>query len=274
MSVRTHSSPARSLVLAVALVAALLQWTAPAASAAAPSNDDRAGAVVVSTLPCTTTVDTSEATSAADDDPPCGAATVWYAFTPPASAAYRVSAASAAVPVVLGMSGPDIGSVCYFGDASGVATIQFLTGGNTYLVEVATNTPAVPGQVGPGGPVVVGIEGPPPPLTVTATVDSVLLGAVPGTVVLSGTLRCNRDIGFAGIGGLVVQKQGRVVVSAQFGSGVPACSPTPSPWTTTSFLAERVFLPHTATVTGSTGGCDAFTCVDFPFTTTVKVRSK
>jgi hypothetical protein len=76
---------------------------------------------------------------------------------------------------------------------------------------------------------------------IQVTLDSAALGSEPGTVVLSGTVSCDKPVA-AAVFGDVAQVQGLDIARDFFGLPVQ-CSTTPSVWTTTSFGALRVFLP-------------------------------
>lgn len=109
----------------------------------APANDDFADARVISALPFGETVDTTAATGEADEpQPQCfwpGAGTVWYAFTPDATATLLFSAQQ---------SGYLFGVAVYSGDtlgtlqeaACGIGEVAFRAeAGVTYHLQVFSN---------------------------------------------------------------------------------------------------------------------------------------
>ena len=77
---------------------------------------------------------------------------------------------------------------------------------------------------------------------IAVTLDSAELGDAPGTVVLTGTVTCDRSVE-AGVFGDVAQVQGLDIARDYFSvEAAVQCSTTPSAWTATSAGALRVFL--------------------------------
>lgn len=250
--------------IALGVVVALATMVASPAYAAAPSNDDIINATVVSGTPHSDTVDTSEAT-VADGDSGCGAATVWYTFTPTTDGAYLFTTIGSDYDTTLALFEGSPGNLTLLAcndDAVGLqsAIRSDLTAGTTYYVEAGTCCGGDIGQVGPGGNLVLNVDVAPAAFEVVLTVDGATLGTAPGTAIVSGSVTCNND-GYVSVWGTLRQKQGLNVARGDFYTET-SCSSTPTTWTATVDAGSRVFLPKGATVTATASGCDTFSCDD------------
>lgn len=164
--------------LTVAMVLAGLVGAAGPAQAVAPPNDSIDAAVAFSDVPFTTTADTREAT-VDGTDADCGSATLWYAFTPSASARIAVDTFGSSYDTMLGLysgsqSAPDLQD-CNDDAQDGVQS-QLLfdaVAGETVFIS-AGSFPSTddPGQVGPGGDLVLTVDLAPDPIQVTVTAAS------------------------------------------------------------------------------------------------------
>lgn len=266
---RNRRALSRSVAVATTLVASLVFWPVSAVQAAPPANDDPSAAVVVSSLPFSTTVDTTEATFSTADPFGCGVATVWYSFTPTTTGEYAVRASSSEVAPVVAVRGRPFGDECY---RTASANVSFVAG-STYLIMAGTDGIGDPGQVGPGGSLVVTVDGPFAPFAATVAVGRVVLGSAPNTVDVTGTLACNRTDASALLSGGVTQVRGRRVAEAFFGLGI-ACPESPTPWTTTANVATGPVLPGLATIDIQFSACTFPTCVVGTVRTTLPVRAR
>jgi hypothetical protein len=263
----------RSVVATVAAVA-LVTFVAPTASAIAPGNDDIGNAVVVPGIPYTNTVDTSEATFA-EGDSGCGAATVWYTFTPDADGAYVTDTIGSDYDTTLAAFDGSPGNLNLLAcndDAVGLQSrlVLDLSAGTTYYFEAGTCCGGDIGQVGPGGTLVINVSIAPPAFDIQLTLDGqARIGSDLGTAIVSGTLSCNND-GYVVVYGTLRQRQGLNVARGDFYIET-ACSSTPTTWTATVDAGSRIFLTKNATLTATASGCDAFTCDDDTASRTVKV---
>ena len=118
------------------------------------------------------------------------------------------------------------------------------------------------------------VDGPYPPLEVSATVDRVVLGSAQNTIDVSGTVSCNRDAD-AYVSGSVYQVRGKRGAEAVFRSGV-TCSASPVRWTTTAVSNQGSVAAGVATVTGSYSACIVTVpyCVYGSISTTLQVRAR
>ena len=250
--------------IALGVVVALATMIASPAYAAAPSNDDIVNAIVVSGTPYSDTVDTSEA-SVADGDSGCGAATVWYTFTPTTDGAYAFTTIGSDYDTMLALFEGSPGNLTLLAcndDAVGLqsAIKRDLTAGTTYYIAAGTYPGGEIGQVGPGGNLVLNVDVAPAAFEVVLTVDGARIGTERTTAIVSGTVTCN-NYGYVSVSGTLRQKQGLIVARGDFYTET-SCSSTPTTWTATVDAGSRVFLPKGATVTATTSVCDLFTCDD------------
>jgi hypothetical protein len=219
----------RKALIVLCFVATTVLGTSSAAHAAPPSNDDITNATVVTGPSFTDSLDTREATAAAVDQA-CGAATVWYQYTPTAETQLTVDAYS--YESFIGLFSGDPSNPTYHGCTQYYLSTR-LTPGQTYYISVGSSYwgPAPPGAVGPGGDLTVNInvqEVPPLLTTVSATVDD---GTVTryGVVTLSGTVTCDQ-VGYTYIEGSLLQRYQRTLAQGYFYTYVN-CGPEPTPWT-------------------------------------------
>jgi hypothetical protein len=255
----------------------------PSAYAATPSNDEIVNAVVVPGVPFSDTRDTSEAIFA-DGDSGCGAATVWYSFTPDTDGSYRFdtfgSDYDTRLAVLYGSPGNLFLLTCDGGGLQSEIVVP-LTAGTTYYIEAGTCSEIVPGacgesrigRVGPGGTLVFNVDlvPTPPPFDLQLTVSPRgTIGPEPGTATVSYTVTCNYDADNIGFTGSLRQKP---VAEGIIDQATDNCTSTPKTWTATVVDAGgHAFRPGTATLTVVAYGCDQFTCDEVMDKRTIKLR--
>jgi hypothetical protein len=241
---------------------------------AAPANDDPSGAVMVTGVPYTDTTDTTDATAGAEDE--CGAATVWYSFTPDVDGTYAVTTEGSDYDTTL---------AAYAGDPSGsdaiacnddtpiglTSALQLdLEAGTTYYFEAGTCCgPADPGTVGPGGTLVFNVYEAPAPLTAEVTVTRVTTDRA-GSFTVTGTITCSQD-GYFYLEGEVRQTQGLNIVRPGF-YAEGTCGAEATVWTFSGSTGDRVLLTKRAVVSGSYGVCGAFECIYDTFQQALRVK--
>jgi hypothetical protein len=248
------------------------------AIAAAPTNDDITGAVAISAVPYTTTTDTNEATVGLEDSS-CGAATVWYVFTPPTDGSYDLTTIGSDYDTTLAVWEGEPGNLTYLAcsdDAFGVqsALRLDLTAGTTYYLEAGTCCGGEVGQIGPGGSLTVNVSAAGPVFQISGfTIDRATLTAEPSVVVLHGTITCSAN-GGVDISGTLRQRQGLNIVLSGFYAST-TCSTSPTTWTATADAVNRVWLTKQATVSASLYGCDIYSCDDHQITAqTMRIRRR
>jgi hypothetical protein len=267
------------LLIALSIATILVVFSTRPASAVAPSNDDITNAVPVPGVPYTDAVDTSEATLAVGDSD-CGAATVWYRFTPETDGAYVFSTFGSDYDTTLAVLEGSPGSLtllaCNDDNEAGLqAAVRLdLEAGVTYYVQAGTCCGGEEGQVGPGGNLVFSVETAPPAFEITSlTVDNATLGSDRRRIVLSGTVTCTTE-GNVYLFGEVVQRQGLNIAQGSFDTSV-SCTNSPTTWTATTSAGARIFLSKPATVTLNAYGCDPFACDDVPeVQKSIKVKNR
>lgn len=224
----------------VALVALAVPMAAPA-RAAPPANDDIADAVRITSLPFAHATDTSEATVAPNDPyVPCSGplATVWYTFRLPTARTIVVDTAGSDYDTTLavfresddGLVEVDCSNGYGLPDGSvGPARSTFrASAGVRYFVMAGTCCGGQPGEVGPGGTLVLTVLPGPPTVRVEVTIDAE--GSVDryGTATVTGTVRCTQATSAEVY---VVLRQ---VVDRHVASGVAfstlVCSREATPW--------------------------------------------
>ena len=240
------------------------------AHAVAPANDDIANAVEVMSLPFDTRIDVSEATRA-EGDSACATSTVWYALTPVTDGTYLFGVGTSAEMFTVMLSVYE-GSP---GSLAPVSTCNFynarvdLSAGTTYYIEVG-------GELGgpvasPGDFLAVSIQEAPPPLEVNVEVTQARVGEHPGTVIVMGTVGCNKEAEFLTVYGEVRQRQGLNVAVASYYLAV-GCSPVLTTWTATATGGNRVFLPKVASITVWARACDIDSCDEDYADASIKLR--
>ncbi len=267
------------VTLAVLLAGIGLTGGTGTAHAAPPANDDRSTPEVVEGSPLQAAGDTSQATAdPTDPTPSCSigplAGTLWYSWTPATTANVVVDlqAGAGTVPIAAFYTADDVGGLmphaCTVG---GQATFEFV-GGQTYLFMVGQYT----GCCSPG-PFVLTLtpEGPPPPpyelgLSVGSTA---VLGRLPGTATISGSIRCN-TAGWATVSGEIRQLQGRNVVRGSGSTDVACTSDAPVGWSFLVDTGSRSLQLGKATVAAQASGCSQFSCDMASATVQVKVAKR
>lgn len=248
----------RVAVLALVLGAGTIAGSVPA-FAAAPINDVLAGAITVPSLPFSTTLDTSEATAEGDG---CAnpAATVWFAFTPPADGDYDITTVGSDYDTLISVfaTSPFLN---LFSCGQVAMRQPGLIGGDTYYIQVGNLCCpfAELGQVGPGGNLVLNIsKSVPIELTVTIDPTATLGRGADFPVTVRGTIACSQD-GLATLDGVLRQTQGSKVAQGEFSdAGLLAipCSTTPTAWSRTVRGGDRKFVAKSATLTVTGSACD------------------
>jgi len=268
-------------VLVLALVATLSILYPSTAALAQPNNDDITAAVTIPGLPFTHEVNTSEATVAAEDPATLcfgPLATVWYTFTPGQTVQVGVNTIGSDYDTTLAVFSAGPGGALDFvacnDDAVGLASAVTFTAtvGTQYFVMAGTCCGGEPGQVGPGGNLVLNVGEPPSaPVTVTLTVDGRGTVNRGGVASISGTVTCSSSAGgFVDV--FLTQQLGRFAAQGSGGTGV-TCEPTPTAWSVQlgSFTGV-VFGPGMAKAQVFTQVCDGFSCDDDQVTRTVRLR--
>jgi hypothetical protein len=258
-----------------ALVASLL--SAPPAAAAPPANDDIANAVVVPDLGFSATADTREATYVATD-PGCGAATVWYTFTPTTNGRVVFENVGSDYDTMLAvLTGPASNPsliTCHDDDVDFNERIVLdVTAGTTYYIQAGTCCGAEDGQVGPGGNLVFGVSAAPPPMRVGASINRRGVATRFGAAQVRGTRVCHPNAEYAEIGVRIRQRQGDRVVTAWAGKSL-RCTTTRRTWTVTLENDSRSFKRKLAQVRVNVFACDGITCDDVTRQRTVRLRAR
>lgn len=251
----------RLLLGTLSVLLVMIGWVPPA-QADAPGNDSIDSAVAFS-IPFTDTVDTTEATSGPEDQG-CGAATVWYRFTPEESGWVELNTVGSDFDTMLALYVPVEGGyelvACNDDTADGLQSriVWEVVAGSTYNVSVGTCCGAEPGQQGPGGLAVFNAHEAPAPVA-DVDVDVLGRGTVDreGTVTLSGTISCDQPAEYF-VDLLLLQRHGRLRATA-FGFASGTCGPEPSRWTMqASTSGEVAFGPGPAAVSGYASAYDGF----------------
>jgi hypothetical protein len=267
----------RWVFIPVLAVLASLLSTAPAA-AIPPANDDIANAMTVTGAGFTDSKNTSDATYAANDGD-CGAATVWYTFTPATSGRYAFDTVGSGYDTTLAVFVGAPSSLrmidCRDDDVGSNERIVLpAVAGTTYYVQAGTCCgPGSVGQVGPGGTLAFHVSVAPPAVNVRATVNR--RGTVNrfGAAFVRGTLVCNRSVEAAEVSLRIRQPQRSRVVSA-YGFKTMRCSATPRSWTVVLENDNRSFKPRAAHVRLNAFACDDFTCDDLELQRIVRLRAR
>jgi hypothetical protein len=259
----------------LAAATALAVGVAPPVQAEPPDNDEITDAVIVPGVPYTHTVDTSEA-SVAGGDSPCGAATVWYSFTPETDGGYLFDTRGSDFDTTLALFEGSPGDLTLvecnddeFGQQSAIGWT--LEAGTTYYIEAGTFGGGEVGQIGPGGNLVFNVTTP-AVLEVQLTIDPrATIGPQTGTATVSGTVTCNNDVPQVRVYGTLRQRQGLNIARGDFYTET-TCSSTPTSWTYTVDAETRAFLPKRAEVTAFAYGCDGLMCDEGTAIRSVKLR--
>ena len=261
-------------------------WSVAGAStvaAAPPSNDDISTPVIVTGIPYSDgPYDTTEATTGASDPgfcsfPEAGAdrATVWYAFTPAESGAYRSDTfgsdydTTLYVGVADGAGGIDV--IACNDDAGGLqsAVIWEASPDTTYLIAVGTCCGGgTAGEPGGGGMLELHVLAAPPPPTIDVIVDATGGFTKDGAAIISGTLECSPGISYVSVFTEVTQTVGRFTVTGFGGAWVVDCA---SSWTAVVESSDGLFRGGKAEVSASAFGCDLSECVGDSTSRTVRL---
>ena len=276
----THRrGPRRSLRvfgLALAMLASLL--TASPAVAAPPTNDDIADAIVIPGAGFTDTRNTAEATYVSSD-PDCGAATVWYSFTPATSGRFLFDTVGSSYDTMLAVLTGSPGELrmleCHDDDfESNERIVLDAVAGTTYYIQAGTCCGADSnGQVGPGGNLTLHASVAPPALNVRGGINR--RGTINrfGAAVVRGSLVCNRSAEQAEVYVTVRQRQRSRVVTAE-GFRSMRCQATRRKWTVVLENSHHTFRRGVAQVRLSAFACDDFTCDDLALRRVVKLRAR
>jgi len=222
----------RKMLFVASIICAVVGSTASGAQAAVPSNDDIGAATVFTDVPFTDALDTSEATYA-ETDTGCGGATVWYRFTPAVSGGVEIHTVGSDYDTMLALhtgEPPDLTVVaCNDDSVYGLQSqiIADVTAGETYFISAGTCCSGEPGQVGPGGNLVLTVQDAPPPITSVSLIPD-RRGTVDdqGVITLTGTITCDQPASGL-ITGSVTQQIARNVARI-FGSVDVSCGPEPT----------------------------------------------
>ena len=264
------------ILTVVAALALLYQGTAALAQ---PSNDDITGAVAINGLPSTVTANTSDATVAADDpmtDCFGPAATVWYSFTPSQSVPVFLHTAGSDYDTTLAVFTGSPGALTEVAcnddlEGTGAALVFNADAGTRYFIMAGTCCGAEPGQVGPGGTLVLHADVAPPPMAVSVTVNRRGTASQTGLVTVTGTITCNQS-GGGNLQLRLSQRHGRLLARGG-GDDAVLCGPARSTWSMQlSSETAVVFGSGQADVTWSAVACDRLTCAEASGSMAVRLR--
>jgi hypothetical protein len=240
-----------------------LQETTPLPPVA---GDDFDAATQIGSTPYSDTLDVTQATPAADDPTDCfgNAHSVWYAYTPTESGTLDVSTAGSDYDTALGVYTGSRGTltpVTCNDDADGALTSHVsipVTAGTTYYVLAVAAWSSPPGTL----QLSVSLTPPPPPLTLTFTWDpKAVVDAQAGSAVVTGTLKCSRNVKTT-ITVSLGQQLGSSTPRSGAGKGVVSCSTkAPARFSITVASTSTPGLsdgPASVRFVGS--GCDALGC--------------
>jgi len=283
--------------LIIGVVAISLFTFASPALAAAPGNDGIDNPIVVDALPfadgqSSTTEATTGATDPASCDNPGGGpdrATVWYAFTPTATAAYAADTFGSDYDTTLYVGTPD-GSggidviTCDDDSSAGLQAAVTWDGveGTTYLLMVGTCCGGgTVGQSGGGGSVEFHLDVAPPPPTIDLTVDSTGSFTKSGSAIIRGTIACTGVVSPDVIpqdttGGLISidasQRVGRISIRGSSSGFDQQCSASVTPWSIEVPGDNGRFGGGAVQVNAFASACGPFECVDANVSRTVRLR--
>ncbi len=268
-----------SLKVPVLLLAMLTSLLAAAPAAASPpANDDIADAIAVPGAGFTDTRSTAEATYVSSD-PDCGAATVWYSFTPTTSGRFLFDTVGSGYDTMLAVLTGSPGALrmveCHDDDYGDNERIVIeAVAGTTYYIQAGTccGTDSN-GQVGPGGTLTFHVSVAPPALEVRAAIHR--RGTVNrfGAAVVGGSLICNRSADHAEVYVTIRQRQRSRVVTGE-GYRSTRCPATRRKWTVVLENSDHTFRRGVAQARLSVFACDGFTCDDLALRRVVKLRGR
>jgi hypothetical protein len=200
-------------------------------------------------------------------EPQCGAATVWYSFTPAANGRVVFDTLGSDYDTMLGVFSGTPANLswitCADNDSSGMneqVAIE-VTAGTTYYIEAGTSADSIDGQVGPGGTLSFHVSEAPPAMHVGATIGRRGVVTRFGAARVRGSLVCRPDATWADVNVSIRQRQGHRIVTAWASKSVP-CTAKRQSWTVRLDNDVRAFRRKAALVTVWASACDAFTCDD------------
>ncbi|MGH8939801.1 MAG: hypothetical protein ACRDV2_10705, partial [Actinomycetes bacterium] len=258
-----------SLATSVAMTAAVMAATTAPAHAAAPANDDISAAIPITAVPTTLEADTSEATVAADDPTDCVGprATVWYALTVPTATRVQLDTIGSDYDTTLSVFTGNPGALspiaCNDDRVELASGVRFdAEASTTYLVMAGTCCFGEPGEVGPGGHLVLNVSEAAPPIEATLTIDRRATVTSAGVLTVTGTATCTQPADFTDGLVVAVQRHGRFEARGD-GFAAPTCAAEPTRWRVeTSSFTGILFGPSRARVTVTLFASDGFDFVE------------
>jgi hypothetical protein len=250
-------------------------------ASAAPGNDEIGGAVTIPGLPFNDQVNTSDATVAADDPTtPCfgPSATVWYTFAPSQSMDVAIGTEGSDYDTTLAVFSGSPGALTFItcnDDAVAVFSKVAFTAeaGTQYFIMAGTCCGGAPGDVGPGGNLVLSAFEAPPPVTVTVAVKSTGTVTKGGTATVSGVVTCSSSAN-ALILLHLTQQFARFRAEGDSGD-VVSCAPTPTAWSLeVASSSGVVFGAGPAQANVSAEACDGLTCGQDEVATKIRLRRR
>ena len=229
-----------------------------------PPNDDINAATVAAPLPFTASQDTSGATTA-PDDPSCigSAASVWFAFTPPADMTIEADTAGSNYDTTLSVYSGTRGALLHLAcndNADGTLQSRVrvrATAGTTYFFMVA----AFPGSA--AGVLTFHLHEGPPPLTIAPSLFKFAsLTPSNGTAAVSGAVICSRTT-FVSVFGELQQQHAGTVLRGFFATIFP-CNGT-TPWTANVQTQTQLALFNGRAAALLTGGPAVVNATAFAF---------
>ena len=261
---------------AVALVVSVVS-AAPAA-AVPPANDDIANAVAVSGPGFSATADTRDATFVAGD-PWCGAATVWYTFTPASDGRILIDTVGSNYDTMLAVLKGSPGNLDMIACDDNTASdnermVLDATAGTTYFIQAGSYVDEpMAGQVGPGGDLTLRVSVAPPPLMVNASIARRGVATRLGAARVRGTIVCRPNAEYAGVSVSIRQRQGNRVVAAS-GWAEVSCTTRRRAWSVTLENEFYAFKRKRAQVRVQASACDGLTCDDVSRQRIVRLRAR
>lgn len=269
----------RAIVAALLALLSLVVPMAGPAHAAPPSNDERADAVRITSLPFTHSTNTREAT-VAPDDPSAGCvgplATVWYTLRLDRSRRVAITTIGSSYDTTLSvftMSGGVATPIACNDDFHGVQSVVTFSAraGTRYWIMAGTCCGGAPGEVGPGGDLVLNAHVAPPAVHAELTVDPEGTVDRDGVATITGTVRCNVPANAEVYVRLSQIYDRHLARGDQFAS--MSCGPQRTAWSVeVSTFTTVVFGPGGADVEAALFARDAFTSDQDSVATEVRLR--
>jgi hypothetical protein len=228
---------------------------------ASPASADTASATPITAVPFSDTIDFSTAEPDTEfTDCTYGAPTEWYEFSPTDDGAFLASMnTDGHVAVATGTPGSLEFVSCDYYQA-----LLTATSGQTYYIGVA--------DVYDVGSATFTFEVAPPPIDIELGSPTVVLGSVPGTAVVSGSVSCNTD-GYVYVNGSLVQEQGLNVNRGDGGTELPCTADAPATWSFT-VSAGRAWLTKAASIELYATGYGPYSSDDDSLSQTVRIRRR